>query len=105
MPYILYIEQVVTGWLGDTGFGKWIKEVSDEEFEEIKKNPMQDYINFGVASIEYTRIEAFKKEYIDHKDYSEVRTYKEPIIIEEGELKLDDEELKHFTEMNYEPIH
>ena len=104
MSYKLYIEQVVTGWYGQTLFGKWITEVSDEKFEEIKKDPKQDYVSFGVQSIDYTRIEAYRKEIIDHKDYTEIREYKEPIVIEEGNPGLDSEEWESFLEIDVEPI-
>lgn len=105
MPYKLFIEQVMTDLYGLTRFGKWVAEVSDEEFEEIKKDPRQDYTNFGGLSIDYTRIEAYRKEMFDHKDYIEIREYKEPIIIEEGEADLDAEEEEWFTEIPFEPIH
>ena len=104
MAYKLYIEQIVTDWYFERGFGKWIAIVSDEDFEEIKKNPMQDYVRFGVQSIDYTRIEAYKIEEIEHEDYTEVREYKEPIVIEEGSVKMSDEAWERFLMLDFEKI-
>ena len=105
MAYKLYIEQIMTDWYGEQGFGKWTATVSDEGFEEIKKDPRQDFIDFGVASVDYTRIEAYKIEEIEHEDYTETREYQEPIIIEDGKADLNAREAKQFRDMLFEQIH
>lgn len=79
--------------------------VSEEKFEEIKKKPMQDYIRFGVQSIDWTHIEAYKIEIIEHEDYMEERRYNEPIVVEQGKPpEMDDDNWIRFTEMPYEAI-
>ena len=58
--YILHGFTVVTHWYGNKGFNKFIILTNKEGYEEIKKDPLQDFISFGVASVDYAEFDVQK---------------------------------------------
>jgi len=50
---------IVTNWYGHKGFKKLIIDTDEKGLEEIKKDPRQDYINYGVRSVDYAYFEVY----------------------------------------------
>lgn len=57
--YDLVITLVVQGWYGGLGGGIYRKTVTSDQLEIIRKNPLQDYINYGVQAVVYADIEIY----------------------------------------------
>lgn len=85
--YILYGATIARDWYGHLGWIDLEITTNEKGLEEIRKNPLQDYISFGVAAVEYAVFDVFKKE-IKNTDEKEVTIfYKTPIEhIEKGEI-------------------
>ena len=61
VQYILRGIVLMTSWYGDQGGNLLNIVTSKEGYDEIKRNPLQDYINFGVQSVDYVRFDVSKK--------------------------------------------
>jgi len=73
-------------WYGERVY-KWLLiKTGESGLEKIKKDPLQDYIDFGVASVEYVHFEVYKTERWEDDKYFYERRTKEPVEeIEAGE--------------------
>ena len=92
---------VASMWGGGTGW-KWLNIETDENgLLKIKKNPLQDYINFGVESIDYASFDVYKTEETEKGDKVITTQYKTPISrIEAGEFNLSEEEEEEYLQDN-----
>ena len=88
---------VVSLWGGGTGW-KWLEIETDESgLLRIKKNPLQDYINFGVESVDYVEFDVYKTKIEETEDKVITTEYKTPIFkIEKGKFNLTEEEEKEY---------
>lgn len=88
--YELYGYIEATTYYGGRGY-KWLVIKTDEHgLERIKKEPRQDYINFGFQSVDYARFEVYKIEEWKKDGYLYSRKSLEPIeIIEDGQPQFD----------------
>ena len=77
---------VVTHWRGGQGW-KWLDIHTDEKgYKEIKKDPLQDYIQFGVQSVDYVQFDVYKSTIETKKDRIITTRFLEPIAdIEVGD--------------------
>jgi len=55
---------VVTNWYNQVGWTGLVINTDDKGLEEIKKEPLQDYISFGVQSVDYVYLDVYKTESI-----------------------------------------
>ena len=92
---------IVSLWGGGTGW-KWLNIETDENgLLEIKKNPLQDYIGFGVESIDYASFDVYKTEIGETEDKVITTQYKTPISkIEAGEFNLSEKTEKEYLQDN-----
>ena len=92
---------IVSLWGGGTGW-KWLNIETDEKgLLRIKKNPLQDYINFGVESVDYASFDVYKTEIKETDDKVITTEYKTPISrIEAGEFNLSEEEEEKYFQDN-----
>jgi len=99
--FILRGSIVVTSWYGSTGW-KWLNIETDESgLLRIKKNPLQDYINFGVESVDYASFDVYKTKVEEIRDKVITTEYKTPVSkIEAGEFNLSEEEEKEYYQDN-----
>ena len=99
--FILRGSIVVTSWYGSTGW-KWLSIKTDERgLSEIKKNPLQDYLNFGAQSIDYASFDVYKTEIKETEDKIITTQYKTPISkIEAGKFNLSEEEEEEYFQDN-----
>ena len=99
--FILSGSIVVTSWYGSTGW-KWLNIETDENgLLKIKKNPLQDYINFGVESVDYASFDVYKTKVEEIGDKVITTEYKTPIFkIEEGKFNLTEETEKEYLQDN-----
>jgi len=83
----------ITFWGGGTGF-KHINIITDEEgLKKIRKEPLQDYISFGVESVDYVSFEVYLTEIKEEEDKTIKTEYLEPVErIEAGKYKLSSKE-------------
>ena len=88
---------IVSLWGGGTGW-KWMEIETDESgLLRIKKNPLQDYINFGVESVDYASFDVYKTKVEETEDKVITTQYKTPISrIEAGKFNLSEEEEKEY---------
>ena len=100
--YILRGVVLVTDWYGQQG-GNLLQIFTNKEgYEDIKKNPLQDYIRFGVKSVDYAYFDVFKKIRLVCEGFSIVITIHKPVDkIEQG--APDDAFIQELYE-NTEPI-
>ncbi len=61
--YILRGEVVVGMWSGGNGFARVEIFTNKQGYEEIKENPLQDYLQFG-ARAKYVNFDVYEKEII-----------------------------------------
>jgi len=77
---------VATDWYGRTGYIHLRIYTNEKGLEEIKKNPLQDYIAFGVQSVDYVLFDVYLTEVEERDDCTIKKEYHEPIeTIEEGD--------------------
>jgi len=62
VSYKLVGYEVITGWYNQVGWTGLVINTDDKGLEEIKKEPLQDYISFGVQSVDYVYLDIFKIE-------------------------------------------
>jgi hypothetical protein len=84
-------------WGGGKGW-KWLNIETDEKgLLEIKKNPLQDYIGFGVESIDFASFDVYKTKIENMEDKVITTEYKTPISrIEAGKFNLSEEAEKDY---------
>ena len=92
---------IVSLWGGGTGW-KWLNIKTDENgLLRIKKNPLQDYICFGVESVDYASFDVYKTKVEEIRDKVITTEYKTPVSkIEAGEFNLSEEEEKEYLQDN-----
>ena len=52
---------IVKDWYGNSGYANICIETDQEGYEQIKKEPLQDYLTFGAAEVTYCEFEVFKE--------------------------------------------
>jgi len=101
---------VVTNWYNQVGWTGLVINTDDKGLEEIKKEPLQDYINFGVQSVDYVYLDVFKIETWIDKDIAYTAESCYPIdTIEAGKIPekvdidkmMDDIFSSDYAEVNY----
>jgi hypothetical protein len=90
---------IITNWYYQRGW-RTLRIVTDEEgLNQIIKDPLQDYINYGAQFIDYAYFDVYKTEIEDSEEMTKSTFYKEPIkTIEAGKSPLTEEEQKYFDE-------
>ena len=53
---------IVTNWYNQTGWTGLLIKTYKDGLNEIKKEPLQDYISYGVQSVDYVYLDIFKIE-------------------------------------------
>lgn len=100
--YTLIGVVAVTNWYGVRGFANLQIETDEEGFREIEKNPRQDYLQYGVMSVDYVRFDVYRRKIIENDDVRVIVEEKSPFkTIEEGkyELTKDEEESLFLSEL------
>jgi len=80
-------------WYGERVYTWLVVKTNESGLEQIKKDPLQDYISFGVASVEYVHFDVYRIERWEDSKYFYERRTKEPVEkIEAGEpiIALED---------------
>lgn len=90
---------VGTGWYNQT-YWKKLEILTDEEgLKRIREEPRQDFLNFGLQSVDYAVFDVYEKQIEDHGDKVITVEYKEPIdTIEKGRCHFSKEEAKAFMQ-------
>lgn len=55
---------IVTNWYGQTGWTGLLIKTDKDGLNEIKENPLQDCISYGVQSVDYVYLDVYKTESI-----------------------------------------
>jgi hypothetical protein len=102
VKYNLIGYMLTTDWFGNK-CGKKLNIKTDEKgLQKIKQDPLQDYIEFGVRSVDYVFFEVYKSVIVHKKNCVVTVEYTEPIeTIEAGEYNLLPEEEK-WVEQDYD---
>lgn len=50
---------IATSWLGCTGYVRLLIKTNEKGLKKIEANPLQDYIKFGVQSVDYAFFEVY----------------------------------------------
>lgn len=82
--YQLFGPTVVTDWYGNKGYSVFLIETNKEGYEKIRENPLQDYISFGVKSVDYASFKPVRIRTLEIRD--------ELPPIEKGEVTKEDED-------------
>jgi beta-xylosidase len=95
---------IVTGWYGGRGYARLNITTDEKGFERIKADPLQDYLDYGVKSVDYVQFDVYRY-YVKITERKMIIEHElEPMLtIEAGEypsLSSDEEEFL----MNLEPI-
>ena len=59
VAYDLLITIVGQTWYGNLVGGMYEKRVTSEEFEAIKENPLQDYLEFGLQAVVFVDVQSY----------------------------------------------
>jgi len=90
---------LATDWFGNRCWKKLNIETGEKGLQEIKQNPLQDYIKFGVRSVDYVFFEVYKSVIVHKKNCVVTVEYTEPEeTIEAGEYNLSPEEEEWFVQ-------
>lgn len=82
----------ITFWGGGTGWKRIDITTGTKGLEAIKKNPLQDYIHFGVENVDYVQFEVYKTVIKKYADRTETIKYNEALeTIEAGKYNLSEE--------------
>jgi len=87
--YDLYGFITVTDWYGGRGWKKLHIITNKKGLEDIKKNPLQDYIGFGVQSVDYAELKPMRTLIIS-KPLPEIKAGKYNLSKKEEEAFADD---------------
>jgi len=99
VKYNLVGYMIVTNWYGYRGWKKLDITTDQKGLEEIEKNPLQDYIQFGVRSVDCVYFDVYKTEIYEKDDRVITIEYKEPIkTIEAGTYSLTKDEEEYFEQ-------
>lgn len=105
VSYKLVGYEIVTGWYNQVGWTGLVINTDSEGLERIKANPLQDYISFGVQSVDYVYLDIFKIETWVEKDIAYTAESCYPIdTIEAGKIpeKVDiDSMMNNLFESEY----
>ena len=110
VSYELVGYEVITGWYNQVDWTGLIIKTDSEGLKRIKKEPLQDYINFGVQSVDYVYLDVFKIETWIDKDIAYTAESCYPIdTIEAGKIPekvdidkmMDDIFSSDYAEVNY----
>jgi len=90
---------VATDWFGNKCGKKLDIETDKKGLQKIKQEPLQDYIEFGVQSVDYVFFKVYKSVTVHKKNCVITVEYTEPIeTIEVGKYTLTPEEEKWFEQ-------
>jgi len=95
--YSLYGFVTVHDWYGRKGFENLLINTDKEGYERIKKDPLQDYIQFGVQSVDFA-------DFFPVRKIKLVKTEELPRI-EVGEYDLTEKEEEYLSETPPQVIH
>jgi len=85
--YTLLGEMIVSFWGGGTGGGILEIETDEKGLKKIKENPLQDFTNYGVESVDYARFDVYLTEIETKEDVVIKEEYLNPVEeIEAGKL-------------------
>jgi hypothetical protein len=97
--YNLVGYMLVTDWFGNKGWKKLDIKTGEKGLQKIKQNPLQDYIEFGVRSVDYVFFEVYRSVIVHKKNCIVTVEYTDPIeTIEAGEYTLTPEEEEWFEQ-------
>jgi len=83
----------VTTWYGERGFVKLRIFTDDKGIEEIKKDPLQDYIFFGVKEVNYAYFEVYEtKTRITKDKIIDIHSRRPAFVVEAGKCDLNEQE-------------
>ena len=100
ITYKLMGLMVSTDWYGRRGFNHLLIETTPQGLEKIEKEPLQDYINFGVQSVDYVIFQVFQVEKYKRGGRVYVRETLNPVKeIEAGTLEVSDKEQEFIIEL------
>jgi hypothetical protein len=99
VKYNLTGYMLTTDWFGNKCGKKLRIETDEKGLQEIKRDPLRDYIKFGVRSVDYVFFEVYKSVIAHKKNCVVTVEYTEPIeTIEAGEYTLSPEEEEWFVQ-------
>lgn len=104
--YDLYGYIVARTWMGGYGF-KNLHLITDENgLKEIKDDPLQDFINFGVERVVYAEFDVFLTEIEETAEYVINKQIKTPVDhIKEGSIPKEAESVMDYIyEDEYETV-
>ena len=86
--YIIDAITFATDWWGETHGARLLIRADEERYRDIKNDPLQDYISFGFASVDYFEGDVYLEEIEEDEDTIVIKKHKKPIDhIEAGEIK------------------
>jgi len=93
-----------TDWYGHKGANHLLIKTDQQGLEKIKKEPLQDYIQFGLQSVDYVELRVYRIEKYERKGYRITKETTEPTEeIIAGEFDLTEEEQDTLMELLLEP--
>jgi hypothetical protein len=102
IKYSLVGYMLATDWFGNKYGKKLHIETGEKGLQEIKRDPLQDYISFGFRSVDYVFFEVYKSVIVHKKNCVVTVEYTEPEeTIEAGKYDLLPEEEK-WIEQSYD---
>ena len=82
-----------TDWYGNKGGNHLLIKTNEQGLEAIRKEPLQDFINFGLQSVDYVCFKVFRIEKYERNGYLITKETLEPVeTIEAGEELAEKEE-------------
>jgi hypothetical protein len=95
---------VATDWYGNKGFVHLLIKTNPQGLEKIKKDPLQDYIEFGVQSIDYVQLDVYRIERFERNGFLITKETTKPVeTIESGNYDLSEDEESILMDVLAEP--
>jgi len=99
--YLLEGIVIATDWYDQTGYALVQIETDEEKLLDIKEEPLQDYLSYGVRCVDYVDFRVYEKKYVSVDGYSGWLISDKPIEeIEAGKIPTGFE----FPEVPIEPV-
>lgn len=93
----------VTGWYGQNLWGRIEKKITEEEFEELKRdNFLIDYLDFGVKSVDFIDLRITLIEIESNKNGDVIKKYLHSQSWYETHGKLSEEEEKELEKIYFD---
>ena len=99
--YELFGPVVVTGWYNQKGFATLLINTDEKGYKEIKEEPLQDYLSFGVQSVDFVDFSVTEKKIFSFEEGDK----KIKVIVEREKERITEGDTKAIENFTLEELY